>query len=416
MNHPAFGLLGILAIFLIAYALSSNRKAIQLRTILPTFGLQIAIAVFVLFTPWGKSVLETLSLGFQSLLNYSGEGINFLFGSLVPDVANNEFSFLVLVLPVIVFFGALMEVLYHLGVMQFIVRIFGRGLQFITRTRPVESLNAVANIFVGQTEAPLSLKPYLPSISKFELFTLMVSGLASIAGSVLLAYIAMGIDARYLIAACFMSAPAALLMAKIIMPDSPPTEDEIKAVFAMADNKENRHRNVIMAAAAGTQQGLKLAVNVGAMVMVFVALIALINGILGWVGSFVGLDGLTLQTILGYIFAPLMYLLNVPWSEAVTAGSIFGEKIITNEFIAYISLREIQETLSPNTVVILIFALCGFANLSSIGILLGGLGTLIPDRMPDIAEMGIKAVLAASLANLLNAAIAGLLVGFGGGI
>ena len=416
MNHPAFGLIGVAAIFLIAYALSSNRKAIRIRSILPAFGLQVFIAVFVLFTPWGAAVLETLAQGFQALLNYSGEGINFLFGSLVPNVANNEFSFLVLVLPVIVFFGAVMEVMYHLGIMQIIVRVLGRALQFITNTRPVESLNAVANIFVGQTEAPLSLKPYLPSISKFELFTLMVSGLASIAGSVLLAYIAMGIDARYLIAACFMSAPAALLMAKIIMPDPAPTEEEIKAVFAMGEDKEKRHRNVIMAAAVGTQQGLKLSVNVGAMVLVFVALIALLNGILGWFGGFFGLESLTLQSILGWIFAPLMYLLNVPWSEAVQAGAIFGEKIITNEFIAYISLREIQDTLSPNTVVILIFALCGFANLSSIGILLGGLGTLIPDRMPDIAEMGIKAVLAASLANLLNAAIAGVLVGFGGGI
>ena len=416
MNHPAFGLIGIAAIFAIAYLLSSNRKGIRLRAVLPAFGLQVAIAVFVLFTPWGAAVLETLAQGFQALLNYSGEGINFLFGSLVPNVADNEFSFLVLVLPVIVFFGAVMEVLYHLGIMQVVVRILGRALQFITKTRPVESLNAVANIFVGQTEAPLSLKPYLPSISKFELFTLMVSGLASIAGSVLLAYIAMGIDARYLIAACFMSAPAALLMAKIIMPDSEPSDEEIKAVFAMGEDKEKRHRNVIMAAAVGTQQGLKLAVNVGAMVLVFVALIALLNGILGWFGGFVGYGDLTLQTILGYIFAPLMFLLNVPWSEAVQAGAIFGEKIITNEFIAYISLREIQDTLSPNTVVILIFALCGFANLSSIGILLGGLGTLIPDRMPDIAEMGIKAVLAASLANLLNAAIAGVLVGFGGGI
>lgn len=413
MNHPLFGLLGVAAIFAIAFLLSSDRRNIRMRAVLPTFGLQLAIAFFVLFTPWGKSVLETLSIGFQSLLNYSSEGINFLFGSLVPDAP--AFSFLIQVLPVIVFFGALMEVLYHLGVMQIIVRFLGRALQFITKTRPVESLNAIANIFVGQTEAPLSLKPYLPSISKFELFTLMVSGLASIAGSVLLGYMAMGINAEYLIAACFMSAPAALLMAKIIMPDPAPTEEENQKVFAMG-NQGERHRNVIMAAAVGTQQGLKLAVNVGAMVLVFVALIALVNGLLGWVGGWFGLDELSLQLILGYIFAPLMFLLNIPTDEIVTAGAIFGEKIITNEFIAYISLSEIQDTLSPTTEVVLIFALCGFANLSSIGILLGGLGTLIPDRMPDIAEMGIKAVIAASLANLLNAAIAGILVGMGGAI
>lgn len=413
MNHPLFGLLGVVAIFAIAFLLSSDRKNIRLRAVLPAFGLQLAIAAIVLFTPWGKSALVTLSSGFQSLLNYSGEGINFLFGNLVPEAP--AFSFLVQVLPVIVFFGALMEVLYHLRVMQFVVKYLGRALQFITNTRPVESLNAVANIFVGQTEAPLSLKPYLPTISRFELFTLMVSGLASIAGSVLLGYMAMGINAEYLIAACFMSAPAALLMAKIIMPDTAPTGEEAEKLFAVGEGQE-RHRNVIMAAAIGTQQGLKLAVNVGAMVMVFVALIALVNGLLGWVGGWFGFDALSLQMLLGYLFAPLMYLLNVPTDEIVTAGAIFGEKIITNEFIAYISLSEIQDKLSPTTVVILIFSLCGFANLSSIGILLGGLGTLIPDRMGDIAEMGIKAVIAASLANLLNAAIAGIMVGLGGGI
>ena len=414
MYHPLFGLFGVAAILFIAFLFSNNKKGIRWRAVLPTFALQIAIAIFVLMTPWGKSVLGALSGGFQSLLNYANDGINFLFGSLVPNMANNEFSFLVMVLPVIVFFGALMEVLYHLRIMQFVVRIFGRGLQFITQTRPVESLNAVANIFVGQTEAPLSLKPYLPSISKFELFTLMVSGLASIAGSVLLGYIAMGINAKYLIAACFMSAPAALLMAKIIMPDPAPSVEESQKVFAMGEGE--RHRNVIMAAAVGTQSGLKLAVNVGAMVLVFVALIALVNGILGWIGGWFGFDELSLQLMLGYLFAPLMFLLNVPTDEIVVAGGIFGEKIVTNEFIAYLSLAEIQDTLSPTTVVILIFSLCGFANLSSIGILLGGLGTLIPDRMGDIAEMGVKAVIAASLANLLNAAIAGILVGLGGSI
>ena len=204
MYHPLFGLFGVAAILFIAFLFSTDKKGIRLRAVIPAFALQWVIAGFVLLTPWDKSTLETLATGFQSLLNYANDGINFLFGSLVPDLANNEFSFLVMVLPVIVFFGALMEVLYHLGIMQLIVRFLGRGLQMLTQTRPVESLNAVANIFVGQTEAPLSLKPYLPTISKFELFTLMVSGLASIAGSVLLGYIAMGINAKYLIAACFM--------------------------------------------------------------------------------------------------------------------------------------------------------------------------------------------------------------------
>ena len=405
MNHPAFGLIGIAVIFLIAYALSSNRKGIRLRAVAPTFALQLIIAFFVLYTPWGKSVLQSLSIGFQSLLDYSSAGINFLFGSLVPEAPG--FSFLIQVLPVIVFFGALMEVLYHLKIMQLIVRFGGQALRFITGTRPIEAINAVANVFVGQTEAPLSLKPYLPSVSRFELFTIMVSGLASIAGSVLLGYMAMGINPEYLIAACFMSAPAGLLMAKIIMPDDAPNVEESNKIFELGH--EERHSNVIMAAAVGTQNGLKLAVNVGAMVLAFVALIALVNGILGWFGGLFGFDSLSLQYILGWFFSPVMLALNVPWEEARQAGAIFGEKIVTNEFIAYISLSQIQETLSPRTVVILTFALCGFANLSSIGILMGGLGTLIPDRMPEIAEMGVKAVIAASLANLMNAAIAGIL-------
>jgi CNT family concentrative nucleoside transporter len=407
-DNPAFGLIGVALIFLIAFLLSDNKRGIRLRAVLPTFGLQILIAFFVLYTSWGKSVLQSLSFGFQSLLGFADAGIEMVFGNLKTELKG--FSFLVSVLPVIVFFAALMEVLYHLKVMQLIVRFGGSALRFITNTRPIESLNAVANIFVGQTEAPLSLKPYLPSISKFELFTLMVSGLASIAGSVLLGYMAMGIKPEYLIAACFMSAPAALMMAKIIMPDPAPTEEEAQAVFDLGHAE--RHRNVIMAAAVGTQNGLKLAVNVGAMVLAFVALIALLNGLLGMVGGWFGFDGLTLQTILGYLFAPLMMALNIPMEEAVQAGAIFGEKIVTNEFIAYLSLSDIQETLSPRTQIILTFALCGFANFSSIGILMGGLGTLIPDRMPEIAEMGIKAVIAASLANLLNAAIAGVMFGF----
>ncbi|MGJ8563507.1 MAG: NupC/NupG family nucleoside CNT transporter [Alphaproteobacteria bacterium] len=408
MHHPAFGLLGMAFILGLAFLLSNNKKAIRLRTVVPCLLLQLIIAWFVLYVDFGQSVLQSIALGVQGLLGYAEAGINMVFGNLATNV--DGFSFLVRVLPVIIFFAALMEVLYHLRIMQLIVRVGGRAIGFLTDTKPVESLNVVANIFVGQTEAPLSLKPYLPSINRHELFTIMVSGLASIAGSVLLSYVAMGVNPEYLIAACFMSAPAGLLMAKIIMPDPPgDTKSEAKKVYAMADTRD--HTNVIMAAAVGAQNGLKLAVNIGAMVLAFVALIAMLNGILGWAGSLVGLENLSMQSILGYIFAPLMYLLNVPWSEAVQAGGIFGEKIVVNEFIAYDSLTKIQEGLSERTVVILTFALCGFANLGSIAILLGGLGTLIPDRMSDIASMGVKAVIAASLANLMNAAIAGMMFG-----
>lgn len=414
MNHPTFGLLGVAVILLIAYAASSNRKAIRLRTVIPCLLLQLALAGFVFYTNFGQKVLQSISLGVQGLLTYADAGIMMVFGDVAPDRSQNKFSFLVYVLPVIVFFAALMEVLYHLKVMQIIVKTGGRFMRFVTDTKPVESLNAVANIFIGQTEAPLSLKPYLPSLSKAELFTVMVSGLASIAGSVLLGYIAMGVDPEFLIAACFMSAPAALLMAKIIMPDDPAERekpDNSADVYAMGEGA--RHKNVIMAAAVGAQNGVMLAVNIGAMILAFVALIALVNGVLGWAGGLVGVKNLSMQSILGWLFAPLMFLLNVPWSEAVQAGGIFGEKVVLNEFIAYLSLTDVQSDLSPRTVVILTFALCGFANLSSIAILLGGLGTLIPDRMDDIAGLGLRAVFAASLANLLNAAIAGVMFGMG---
>jgi CNT family concentrative nucleoside transporter len=407
MDHPAFGLIGVFLILLMAWLFSENKRSISIRTVLVCFALQVFIAVLVLYVPFGQNLLTGMSDLVITLLSYADVGIDFVFGGLASE--NIGFSFLIRVLPVVIFFAALMEVMYHLKVMQFVVRHAGRAICSLTNSRPVESLNVVANIFVGQTEAPLSLKPYLPSISRAELFTIMVSGMASIAGTVLAGYIQLGIKPEYLIAACFMSAPAGLLMAKIIMPSN--IEDfnkPVDEVFDLADDRE--HANVILAAAVGAQNGMKLAVNIGAMLLAFVSLIALFNGLLGWAGGFFGANSLSMQTILGFIFAPVMLVLNVPWSEAQQAGAIFGEKIVLNEFIAYISLVDVQEQLSERTVVVLTFALCGFANFSSIAILLGGLGALIPDRMSEMAKMGIKAVFAASLANLMNAALAGILI------
>ena len=408
MQHPAFGLIGIAVLFGIAILSSSNRRAISPRIVLACFGLQLAIAVLVLYTPFGKGALSATADGMRQLLAFSDEGISFMFGPL-GDPENLGFIFFVRVLPVIIFFAALMEVLYHLKIMPFIVKWGGRFIHVVTGTRPIESLNVVANIFVGQVEAPISLKPYLGNISRFELFTIMVSGLASIAGSVMAGYIALGISADYLIAAAFMSAPAGLMMAKIMMPESEDAAD--KPVSDPPPLKEKKeYSNVFLAAANGAQSGVQIAIAVAAMLIAFTSLIALVNGLLGWLGSLVGIDGLTLQTILGFVFSPVMWVVGVPWSEAQIAGSIFGEKIVLNEFIAYLSLAEIQADLSERTRVILTFAVCGFANFASIGILLGGLGTIIPDRKPEIARMGLKAVYAASLANLMSGAIAGILV------
>jgi len=408
MHHPSFGLIGVALILFVAFLASDNKRGINLRIVLSCFALQVIIAVFVLYVPFGKSVLGAMSEKVTTLLSYATAGIEMIFGGLADESIG--FSFLVRVLPVVIFFASLMEVMYHLKVMQIIVKYGGKAVNFLTGTKPIESLNVVANIFVGQTEAPLTLKPYLPGISKHELFTIMVSGLASIAGTVLAGYIQLGIDAEYLIAACFMSAPAGLLMAKIIMPDPKlASGEEVKDIFKLGEAK--RHPNVIMAAAVGAQNGVQLAVAIGAMLLAFVSLIALSNGILGYFGNLFGYSDLSIQAVLGFIFAPVMYFLNVPWAEAQQAGAIFGEKVVLNEFIAYISLVGAEGDFSERTVVILTFALCGFANLSSIAILLGGLGALIPDRMNDIAKMGIKAVFAASLANLMSAALAGILIG-----
>ncbi len=408
MHHPAFGLFGIALILIVAFVASNNKRAISPRIVLSCFALQVMIAVLVLYVPFGKVVLQAMSEKVTTLLSYATAGIEMVFGGLADESLG--FSFLVRVLPVVIFFASLMEVLYHMKFMQLVVKYGGKAIHFLTGTKPIESLNVVANIFVGQTEAPLTLKPYLPSINRFELFTIMVSGLASIAGTVLAGYIQLGISAEYLIAASFMSAPGGLLMAKIIMPDPAPELGAKKEEDIFSLGRSTKHSNVIMAAAVGAQNGVALAVSIGAMLLAFVSLIALCNGLLGWAGGFFGLENLSVQSILGLIFAPVMYALNVPWAEAQQAGAIFGEKVVLNEFIAYISLVNIQDQLSDRTVIILTFALCGFANLSSIAILLGGLGALIPDRMPEIAKMGVKAVFAASLANLMSAALAGILV------
>ena len=412
MEHRAFGIIGIVLILLIAWIASDNRKAIRLRTVGACFALQVAIAIFVLYLPAGKGVLEFAASKVATLLSYADAGIGFVFGNLAEV---EGFSFLVRVLPIIIFFAALMEILYHLRIMQIIVRLGGSAIRWLTDTRPVESLNVIANIFVGQTEAPLSLKPYLPSIGKPELFTIMVSGLASVSGTVLGGYIALGIEPKYLLAACFMSAPAGLLMAKLIMPDTgTQTKAEklqnAKEVYAMAETGP-RHPSIFMAAAVGAQNGVNLAVAIGAMLIAFISLIALFNGLLGWAGGWFGQDDLSLQMILGWVFSPVMWAVGIPWAETQIAGGIFGEKLVVNEFIAFGSLIDAESSLSPKSIVILSFALCGFANIGSIAILLGGIGTLIPDRMPDIARMGVKAVFAASLANLMSAALAGILVG-----
>ena len=406
MNQPLLGVFGIAAILLIAVTFSTDRKAIRLRVVGAAFALQAAIAVIVLYTSWGRAGIEGMSTGVADLLGYAGKGTEFLFGPSAKNPLANTFA--IAALPVIIFFAALVSILYYLGIMQRIVRWVGGAIGWVTGISRVESLSAAANIFVGQSESPLVIRPYLAALTPPQLFTVMVVGMAGVAGTIL--------------AAAFMSAPGGILMAKIIMPDGAPKDGELPLEGGAAPGQVNvaetfeegeRPANMIMAAAQGAQTGVKLAVAVGAMVLAFVALVALANGLLGGVGHWFGQDNWSFQGLVGLIFKPVMFLIGVPWNEAGTAGGLFGTKIVLNEFVAFIDLGNAQgaaAALSARSRAIVTFALCGFANFSSIAIQMAVTGGLAPNQRPVIARLGLRALLAGSLANLMSAALAGLLL------
>jgi len=412
MDFAAFrGVIGIFVLLAIAYGLSKSKKSINIRTVGFAFLLQILLGAFVLYVPFGKDVLTTITASVQSVIDSAKVGINFLFGGLGTDAMFENgvgFVFAIRVLPNIIFFSSLIAVLYYLGIMQWVIRIIGGSLQKLLKTSKPESLSATANIFVGQTEAPLVVRPYIAKMTQSELFAIMVGGLASVAGSIMAGYAGLGIDLKYLIAASFMAAPGGLLMAKIIYPETEP--EKILQDSIDFDEGDNKPANVIDAAASGAASGLKLAVNVGAMLLAFIALIALLNTIVGGISGLFGFQDITIEFLLGYLFAPFAYIIGVPVSEMLQAGSFIGQKIVVNEFFAYVNFVEIKDTLSPATQAIVTFALCGFANLSSIAILLGGIGSMAPSRRKDIAKLGVHAMLAATLANLMSAAIAGVFI------
>jgi len=411
-------LLGIVVLLGIAYLLSNNRKAINFRTVFGALAIQVSLGAFILYVPIGRDALLAMANGVSKVISYGNEGIKFLFGALAGDkvfevFGGEGFIFAVRVLPVIVFFSALISLLYYIGIMQWVIKIIGGALQRMLGTSQAESMSAAANIFVGQTEAPLIVKPYISKMTESELFAIMCGGLASIAGSVMAGYAGMGVPLTYLIAASFMAAPAGLLFAKILYPQTETFNDDIEKV------EMEKPSNVLDAAAAGASSGMQLALNVGAMLIAFVALIALINGMLGGIGGWVGMPDLSLGMIFGWVFRPLAWVLGVPWGEAGVAGQMIGTKLAINEFVGY---KEFALYLTPDapmqladkTKAIITFALCGFANFSSIAILIGGLGGLAPNRRGDIARLGLKAVIAGSLANLLSATIAGLFIGLSG--
>ncbi len=409
------GIFGVVVLLGIGYAFSSNRKHINPRTIFSALALQFAIALFVFKTPWGKVVLENVTFYIEHVLNYSMKGIGFIFGDWA-DSGNVMLSFATMVLPVIIFVGALMTVLFHLGIMQMVMRGLGFVLRKTIGINGIEAIAASMNIFVGQDSAPFAVRPYLETMPKSTLFLIMVTGMATIAGSILAGLMALGVDGQSLIVASFMGAPGGILMAKLLMPADPADVDTTPEKI---DIQTTKHSNVIEAAAVGASEGVKLAITIGAMLIAFISLIALLNGILGGIGGWFGFDGLTFQSLLGQIFRPLMFAVGVPWAEAGISGTLFGEKLVLNEFVAYSTFVEMDKTavletgkalLSERATKITTIALCGFANFSSIAIVIGGVGTLAPGRRAELASFGLKAVLAASMSNLLSAAIVGLML------
>ena len=415
--QPLIGLVGILGV---AYGLSTNRRAISLRIVGWGLALQVLFALIVLKTEIGIRAFQWLGNKIQDLLHYSVEGSRFVFGPL-GDVAvwsrvmNNTLGaeggqyaviFAFQILPTIIFIAALFAILYFLGVMQVIVRMFAVVMNKVMGASGAESLNVAASIFMGQTEAPLTIRPFLARMTQSELMTVMTSGMAHISGGIMAAYIAFGIEARHLLTAVIMTAPGTLMMAKMFVPETetPETRGTVKLQIEKTDV------NVIDAAGRGTAEGLHLAMNVGAMLISFVAMIFLLNGILGAIGNAIGIPGFSMQMIFGWVFAPVAWSLGVPWRDAATVGNLLGTRMVLNEFIAFAQLGALRDSLDPRSFTIATFALCGFANFASIGMQIGGIGALAPTRRSDLARLGLRAMLAGTLANFITAIIVGFLL------
>ncbi|EKO3694061.1 NupC/NupG family nucleoside CNT transporter [Vibrio metschnikovii] len=395
-------LLGVIAILSVAWLFSADRKNIRLRTVGLAFLLQVGFALLVLYVPAGKDILNGVTGAVAHLIDYGQEGISFIFGGLASEKVG--FVFAIHVLGIIIFFSALISGLYHIGLMPKVINLIGGALQKLLGTGRAESLSATANIFVGMIEAPLVVKPYLKQMSDSQFFAVMTCGLASVAGGTLVGYASLGVNLNYLIAAAFMSAPAGLLMAKMLFPETETYQQKTEI-----DIDIPKATNVVEAMADGAMSGLRIAVAVGATLLAFVSVIALLNGLLGWVGDGIGIT-LSFELILGYLFAPIAWLLGIPWHEAITAGSLIGNKIVINEFVAFIQFINVQSQLSEHSQAIITFALCGFANISTMAVLIGGLGSLVPERRSFISQYGFRAIGAGVLANLMSAALAGVIL------
>jgi CNT family concentrative nucleoside transporter len=400
------GLVGIAAIIGIGVALSSHRRRISWRVVAWGLGLQLAFAIFVLRVPAGQALFRWLGGVIGAVLHYSYAGSEFVFGELGKPNSSLGVVFAFQILPAIIYVSALFAILYYLGVMQVIVRAFALVMSRVLGASGAESLNVAASIFMGQTEAPLTIRPFLPRMTRSELMTVMTSGMAHISGSIMAAYIAFGIEARHLLTAVIMTAPGTIMMAKLFEPETerPETFGDVKLDIPRTDV------NLVDAAARGTGEGLRLMLNVIAMLVSFIALVALVNGIFGALHGWFPLFPPDLQTVLGWVFRPIAWLMGVPWRDSGVIGSLLGTRMVLNEFIAYAELGPLKDGLDPRSFTIASFALAGFANFSSVGIQLGGIGALAPERKGDLARLGFRAMLAGTLANFLSATIAGILL------
>ena len=400
------GIFGIALILGIGIALSRNRGAISWQVVAWGVGLQLAFAIFVLLVPFGHSLFQTLGDIVKQILSFSYAGSEFVFGEIGRQHSSIGVVFAFQVLPAIIFVSALFAILYYLGVMQVVVKAFAVLMNKVMRASGAESLNVAASIFMGQTEAPLTIRPFLPGMTRSELMTIMTAGMAHVSGSIMAAYIAMGIEARHLLTAVIMTAPGTIMMAKIVEPETetPQTLGGVRVEIPRTDV------NVVDAAARGTTDGLHLMLNVIAMLVSFVALVALVNGAFGWVHGYVPWFPENVQAVLGWVFRPIAFAMGVPWHDSATIGSLLGERMVLNEFFAFKDLAVLKPQLDPLSFTIATFALCGFANISSVGIQIGGIGALVPDRKHDLARLGFRAMIAGTLANFLSATLAGMLL------
>jgi CNT family concentrative nucleoside transporter len=402
------GLLGLIVILGFAWLCSSHKRAIKLRIIAWGLGLQLAFAVLVLKTDFGK-IFQAIGVGVNAMLSYTEAGSEFVFGPLGKGSGPFGVVFAFQVLPIVIFIASFFAILYYLGVMQFVVKAMAIGMQKVMGVSGAESLNVAASIFMGQTEAPLTIRPFIAGLTESELFTIMTSGMAHVSGSVMAAYVKIaGVSITHLLTAVIMTAPATIMLAKIFVPE---TEKPVTA--GRVDVKvEKTAVNVIDAAAQGAGDGLHLALNIAGMLIAFLALIAMCNGILGWVHTLPLMGWLppSLEKIFGVVFAPIAWVMGVPWKDASTIGDLLGTRLVLNEFVAFLKLGPMKATLDPRSFVIATYALCGFANFSSIAIQIGGIGALAPSRKSDLARFGLRAVAAGSMANFMSACIAGMLL------